>query len=790
MAKISTDKKKSLHGVVLIMVVTVMFVLIIMLLATLSVVSTAQNRAYAKFEENQAYYSARSALDVYVNNMLTDQTYYASDSTGGQLTHNGIPAGTKFSQGLAMELDLYRIKAHSDTYENYLALSDADKENFSTDHWANPNGVFTAEPAKSDYDKPTENYVEYEVTYPKIDNTVGNQHGKFNDSNAKATIKVEVLARTFGGHSDTASNGDANDINSIASASRAKDTMTIKVTSTAYFEGYEGTAVGIYTTVENPAYFQDALSCFGTLPGTNNTSVIGGVSAQNALAFKNDGVIYGGLYSKTQTVSNEHEYVYVNAGESIYINNYSATNASEMVPFGYDGSTYDKVPIIYIDCTTTPLQFGAVDYTFGGSNLTDPTGEVLVIVNGNVETSNANTLTVHGDMIINGDLNANGMLFNVTGSLIVTGDFNVKNNRVASGNIIGDRIYVGGNYDTLDLNGTPTDMDSKVYGTASGKHKYMAGTDMIDADFANNFTGITVAELKTAVDLNGASDTNLGKEITLISASGGAITKGISRYIVSEGSRFSSYLHSNGSVITAEEWAGTPNEKDRKAENYTALNFSDLTDTSVINGDISVAGKQKFYWDGTYSTSKLTITGSGTANIYVKAGATLPREIVVGTSVTDKPKVNFYFPSGTYSIDNTKIWSYEIKRTMETSGDLRFGADPSATAAPTTKMYFSSGATLNCSNNCLIAAYIYAPQATINFSMGVQSNGNIYYNNISCDKGGSNIKSRYKPVVIGAVVCNNISAQNDNLYCYIEESADKDTGIPQLEWSASEFRAR
>ena len=37
MAKISTDKKKSLRGVVLIMVVTVMFVLIIMLLATLSV---------------------------------------------------------------------------------------------------------------------------------------------------------------------------------------------------------------------------------------------------------------------------------------------------------------------------------------------------------------------------------------------------------------------------------------------------------------------------------------------------------------------------------------------------------------------------------------------------------------------------------------------------------------------------------------------------------------------------------------------------------------------------------
>lgn len=82
MAKISTDKKKSLHGVVLIMVVTVMFVLIIMLLATLSVVSTAQNRYYTKYEENQAYYTARSALDVFTNNLLNDKDYYAYDTSG------------------------------------------------------------------------------------------------------------------------------------------------------------------------------------------------------------------------------------------------------------------------------------------------------------------------------------------------------------------------------------------------------------------------------------------------------------------------------------------------------------------------------------------------------------------------------------------------------------------------------------------------------------------------------------------------------------------------------------
>ena len=121
MAKISTDKKKSLRGVVLIMVVTVMFVLIIMLLATLSVVSTAQNRYYTKYEENQAYYTARSALDVFTQKLLCDSDYYAYDETGtsartykytmvdmSKSASDKAAAqspDTKMKQGLAIELD-------------------------------------------------------------------------------------------------------------------------------------------------------------------------------------------------------------------------------------------------------------------------------------------------------------------------------------------------------------------------------------------------------------------------------------------------------------------------------------------------------------------------------------------------------------------------------------------------------------------------------------------------------------------------------------------------------------
>ena len=119
MAKANQTAKapKRLSGAVLIMVVTVMFVLIIMLMATLTVVSTAQNRTYTKFEEHQAYYTARSALDIYVG-MLGDSTHYAYNSSGTNVTYTytdstGTSKTVNVKQGKALEMELYRITAQS-----------------------------------------------------------------------------------------------------------------------------------------------------------------------------------------------------------------------------------------------------------------------------------------------------------------------------------------------------------------------------------------------------------------------------------------------------------------------------------------------------------------------------------------------------------------------------------------------------------------------------------------------------------------------------------------------------
>ena len=101
-------------GAVLIMVLTVMFVLIFLLAGAVAVVYSSNRRVMVQYEESQAYYSARSVLDVYHDMILaSDDTskvtgnYYELDKT----TYEVTPSTTypNISSGRALELDLYRV---------------------------------------------------------------------------------------------------------------------------------------------------------------------------------------------------------------------------------------------------------------------------------------------------------------------------------------------------------------------------------------------------------------------------------------------------------------------------------------------------------------------------------------------------------------------------------------------------------------------------------------------------------------------------------------------------------
>lgn len=415
-------RRQSLSGAVLIMILTVMFVLIILLTATLTTVTTANQRIYTKFEENQAYYTARSALDVFTQNMLDDDSYYSykdSGTTKISYIHGDNVTADIMMQGLALQLDLYSITAKDGMNITQAALySYAD--------------TITGDPdtAKDEYlnyfgTKPTPGALNivgsdigevwYEIELPAVSGkeASGDSHdfGKLSDGR-KARIKVEILERKYdmgdknftSGHGNmdvktylnTLSEADLNDFfnnlsagsadekdvaEAIAKGNRKKDRMRIKITATAEFDGVEGTAVLIYDSNEPPVNNSSrAITAFGGT-GSDNMSILGGMAAENTINWgSNNGFIYGPVYVEEDfLMTSNGPKIYLNSGENIVVggdlqiqnNSFQVTNTTsplvvddENAPFVFiggelrTGGGLGSSPFMNIDVVTQKLNIG------------------------------------------------------------------------------------------------------------------------------------------------------------------------------------------------------------------------------------------------------------------------------------------------------------------------------------------------------------------------------------------------------------------------------------------------
>ncbi len=304
-------RRQSVGGAVLIMILTVMFVLIIMLMATLTVVSTAGQRIYTKYEENQAYYSARSALDVFTQNMLSDSAYYAYDGsgTGSQrmFKYTDVATGnpgtpTPMKQGLALQLDLYKIRSQSDDGID-LSFAENPESGDSTFASGSPEEENYALSSLDSYTKGGTTYkgleyIEYDVTLPAmsdgsdqygkmVDTDINDEDGDGDHGDQIARIKVEVLDRKLATDptytTDDIKNylgGDTSKIaddtalkTAIANGPRSKDYMKIKITSTVKMMGVDGVAIVIFETTEkDPPANEQALTTSGTATGRGGSS--------------------------------------------------------------------------------------------------------------------------------------------------------------------------------------------------------------------------------------------------------------------------------------------------------------------------------------------------------------------------------------------------------------------------------------------------------------------------------------------------------------------------------------
>ncbi len=425
-----SKRRMRVGGAVLVMVLIVMVVLIMMLMATLTVVTSAGQRIYTKYEENQAYYSARSALDIFTQNMLEDNMYYAYDSSGVRLYEftpkkSGDPSSAKMKQGLALQLELYKIKSQGQKtreiakklYPTYTeAQLDAITLSFA-ENAAPTDEVFgagTKENLNYSISTPELEYIEYTVKLPDIANGGSSGYGGLadeGDTNGDgvpdapvAIIKVEVLDRIYGTAASYGNNeneirekliqiieeGDPTKLatlkNNIKTGDRSKDIFTLKVTSTVKYEDTTGTAVLIYDASPRPQVNSNrAITTVNDISQGSGVFPIGGASSLSTGEFYiNQGAVAIGdmfLKGSLKTDGGSNTYMFKETVHTIFGN------------VSFQDSYFD-----FKQAGSTLFSQGTVDLALNSSNYGEYGMETNIVASTVKFTGNGRTLNYYGNI--------------------------------------------------------------------------------------------------------------------------------------------------------------------------------------------------------------------------------------------------------------------------------------------------------------------------------------------------------------------------------------------------------
>lgn len=225
----SKRRIRKVSGAVLMMVVTIMFILVIMLLATLTVVSNTNKRTIAKFEENQAYYTARSVQEVYVDEVLenTKKVTGKKDAIAKAWTDSGfcfdVPdptdpssknpymvnlennqdfAGADICEGFVTQQQIFSILK-----PKYILITDSNMGNGKTygadDIIIDESGKFKEGKGYKNNkywieNKDADYYIEYEAKLPDVSNLIDNGRlvGTL-DSDGVVNVRVELLKLAY-----------------------------------------------------------------------------------------------------------------------------------------------------------------------------------------------------------------------------------------------------------------------------------------------------------------------------------------------------------------------------------------------------------------------------------------------------------------------------------------------------------------------------------------------------------------------------------------------------------------
>lgn len=811
-----SKRRQSLNGVVLIMVLVVMVVLIIMLTATLTVVTTAGQRIYTKYEENQAYYTARSALDVFTNNMLSDSDYLAYSDTGikvyeytdeeGHVHVAGDPLypPENMKQGLALQLDLYKIKSQNEDGEDWGIAENAVKG----------DGTFIiGSPEDSNFtltDSTGLAYIEYDVTLPKVsdgsndyskivDVDKNDEDGDGDKTDQIAKIKVEVLDRKYSMDTTytpdqivgatTITSPSISDIQtSIQNGTRSKDYMKIKITSTVKLMDTEGVAVVIFETTEKQTPATDnALTATGSITGGDGAALRagGGVSTLSlATAVVGDGnQMSGSVFSVGALKWKSDNAFKINKGEAIVGMGGMEQSSNPTKVTATDDGTY--------------VFLGGTSYLNNGGQFGDSAHDIPVIADTIIKQS-ATDLRFYGDAYITtfesqsntpGKIHSTGNIY--VENLIIPDDcftdigndsvmdidlkhfqnanlklcdnFTIKN---ASGSLTYTLADFGTNCIVV-MNGAPDSLSTYQASGTSGFDINNFTAVNKDGRIHRQYTlpfavdGVNLIEVPTAQAyfskyfVDGAFHETTGDLKNYFVQTNDNPANAVNAYSTIYADSNKNYWLLTGADLLAEYLKlpaaspGTPYTLSSAISDASAAGNTITVNSFPTTGShtIDLSSGDQYYWlDGSTYTGTYTVTGSNGRLILM-----IPENTTV-----------------TFKLDAT-IQTDEITPPASGSMSIINGT----TEPPRVDIYGGTGSKFTTEHNCFFAAYFMMPTGEIFFENGRPT--------VSYDNGNGAVTSISNVVVVGSVLCNNFDETNQSALIYLsKDSAGAEPGEPHL----------
>lgn len=827
-----SKQRRSLRGAVLIMVLTVMLVLIIMLMATLTVVTTAGQRIYTKFEENQAYYTARSALDVFTNNMIGDSAYIAYTNSGAKRQFNytkddgtpGTPVDMK--QGLALQLDLYKIASQNEDgvdlkwLENAVyndgtfASGSAEETNYTlqagVDHTGKyPNGL---------------PYIEYDITFPTVtSSTDANAYGKIVDidkddidkdgdkTDQVARIRVEVLDRklhtttqftdaeiTAATTSTTPSIADIQA--AVAGGVRSKDYMKIKITATVQMMDTEGVAVVIFETTEKDTPATDnALTTTGSFSGGSGAQVrtAGGVSTMDiGISAAGDGnFMSGSMFTLGQLQWTSSAETLINENEIIVAWGGIATSSNPTVVKTTGNGTF-----VFLGGTSELNNGGTFGYNGGVAS----TYKVPVIADKIIKTS-ATDLMVNGDMYVNTfDYQAGN-----PNKVQVTGTSYVKN--LILPNTTDFVTFNASGIATINL-GTLSGMNLRLCNDYTITiYDSITGTNVGVYD-SSNF--ISAWEETTAIDNPATLNSLYAANVDGFDINDFTTVKNDDRIYRKYSLPFQVDGKNEIEVPTAQAYFaeyfvdGAFHETTGDLKNYNDQTNDNPADSANAYSTIySTTNKQAWLYDAADMLSeyldlpavasgspKRTITSmindseipniqslpTGTTTVtldsgdkYFIADSTYYQNLNLNVTGTNGRVIIVIPENQTVTFDNCAITTDDINLSTTTITD-------GTTKAPKIDIYAGTNAEISTSNNNFFAAYFMMPTAELYMNNG--KIGANYTNGTGSTSSVSNIG------IVGSVLCGDFTESNQTGIVYLNKDSGAETpGEPHLSVQASHY---